>query len=202
MRTMLVWPNPFHAVDHTGRPACVLSYEPEGNGVDTFDDRRFVGASLKATILQKFAPGDARQTVQRTTFEYADEPTKVPATAYYKHAIARGEIFAADAESAKLCGIDSTFLEAGPLLERAREEAIGEWMRQGHEEHDGVPEVLSKFAFGPMPEAIKARADAAAKAADAEKAAKAMAEKAAADKAEADKAAAAKNKNVQPRGGE
>lgn len=157
-RTLLVWPNPFHAVDHEGHPAGILPYEPMGDGVNTFDDRRFIGAMVKAEVIQKFAPGDGRQSVQRTGFVYADEPIRVHDSAYYRHAIARGEIFAADAASALLCGIDSgTFLEPGPLLERARVEAIGEWERQAHEEHDGVPDALKKFAFGPMPEAVAAR---------------------------------------------
>lgn len=190
-RTLLVWPNPFHAVDHEGRPAGVLPYEPVGDGVNTFDDRRFIGAMVKAEILQKFNAGDGRQTVQRTGFVYADEPVRVSDTAYYRHAIARGEIFAADAASALLCGIGgATFLEAAPLLERARAEAVAEWERQAHEEHDGVPDALKKFAFGPMPEAVAAR-------------------KAEADKLVTEAAAvaaprvAAEKKNVQPvRGGE
>ena len=157
-RTLLVWPNPFHALDHEGRPAGVLPYEPEGNGVTTFDDRRFVGAQLKAEVLQKFPRGDAREPVQKTWFEFSDEPVTVKNTAYYAHAIARGEIFAADAESAMACGIDKSFLEPDVLLERARQEAIGAWKIQAHEHHeDEAPELLTKFSFGPMKEAVAAR---------------------------------------------
>lgn len=195
-KTLLVWPNPFHAVDHEGKPAGVLPYEPVGNGVTTFDERRFVGALLKSEVLQKFPRGDARENVQRTWFEFADEAVRVPSTPYYKAAIARGEIFAADAPSAKLCGIVDSFLEPGPLLERARDEAIGELKRMGHEGiEDEVFTALRAWAFGPMKEAVEARkkADAEAKKA-AEKAdaeAKDAAKKVedAKKKAEADKAA-------------
>lgn len=202
-RTLLVWPNPFHALDHEGRPAGVLPYEPEGNGTTTFDDRRFVGAQLKSEITQRFPRGDARQSIQRTWFEFTDVAIRVKNTAYYSQAIARGEIFAADEESAKLCGIDKSFLEPGSLLERAREEAAGFWKQQAHEHHDeDVPELLSKFAFGPMPEALaalkkadeegkKAAAEAEKKAAAEADAAKADAKKKA-DKVESDKQAAAR----------
>lgn len=199
-RTLLVYPNPFHAIDHEGRPAGVLPLEPEGDGVTTFDDRRFVGATLKAEILQKFPRGDARQSVQRTTFDFSDEPVEVRNTPYYRMAIARGEILAADKASALECGIDSTYLEPAKVLLTARDEAIGLWKRMDHEDHDGVPESLSKFAFGPMPEAVEARkkaADEADKAAK-EAAAKAKAEEEAAKKAEEAKKAQAATK----RGGE
>ncbi len=96
LNTLKVWPNPFHALDADGRPAGVLPYEPEGNGVTTFDARRFVGAMVDAEILQKFPPGDARQAVQRTWFKFQDDVSEVRCSPYYQHAIARGEIFAAD----------------------------------------------------------------------------------------------------------
>jgi hypothetical protein len=161
-RTLLVWPNPFHQLDAEGRPAGVLPYEPVGNGINTFDDRRFVGATLKAELIETFPRGDARTNVQRTWFEYFDEPSKVPATPYYKQAIARGEIFAADEESAKLCGITNSFLEPAPLLASAKAEALALWKRAAHEDAEEEPEALMSFSFGPMAEAVEARKKAAA----------------------------------------
>ncbi len=157
--TLLVWPNPFHALDHEGRPAGVLSYEPTGDGSRTFDARRFVGATLQAKITQKAIEGTAQQSLQRTWFEYLEEPTEVTATPYYKHAIARGEIFAANKETARLSGISLGFVEPGELLERARKEAIDAYERNPpHEDLDGLaPDELVKFTFGPMKEAVEAR---------------------------------------------
>lgn len=159
-RTLLVWPNPFHALDHEGRPAGVMSYEPTGDGVTTFDSRRFIGASLQSHILEKAIVGTAQQTMQRTWFDYLDEPVEVPESAYYKHAIARGEIFAANAETAARAGISKqTFVEAGELLERAKAEAIDAYERNPpHEDVDGLaPDTLVKFTFGPMKDAMAAR---------------------------------------------
>lgn len=165
-RTLLVWPNPFHALDHEGRPAGVLSYEPTGNGSTTFDSRRFIGADLKATILEKAIVGTAQQSMQRTWFEYLSEPVTVPESPYYKHAIARGEIFAADEETARRAGITLGFVEPGELLERAKAEVIDAYERNPpHEDLDGLaPDELVNFTFGPMKVATenrkKAEADA------------------------------------------
>jgi hypothetical protein len=152
-----------------------LSFEPVGDGVNTFDSRRFVGASLQSRILEKAIVGTAQQTMQRTWFEYLDEPVEVFDTPYYKHAIARGEIFAANAETAQRAGISkATFVEPGELLERAKAEAIDAYERNPpHEDLDGLaPDELINFTFGPMKDATAARAvleAASAKAAEEQK---------------------------------
>lgn len=158
-RTLLVWPNPFHALDHEGHPAGVLSYEPTGDGVKTFDSRRFIGATLQSKILEKAVEGTAQQTMQRTWFEFTEEVVEVPESAYYKHAIARGEIFAADEATARRCGIVQGFVEPAELLERARKEAVDAYERNPpHEDLDGLaPDELVKFSFGPMKEATEKR---------------------------------------------
>lgn len=158
-RTLLVWPNPFHALDHEGHPAGVLSYEPTGDGVKTFDARRFIGATLESRITAKAIEGTAQQSMQRTWFKYLDEPTEVPETPYYKHAIARGEIFAADAASAARAGITIGFVEPSVLLERCRKEAVEAYERNPpHEDLDGLaPDELVKFTFGPMTGAVEQR---------------------------------------------
>lgn len=157
LQTLKVWPNPFHALDHEGVPCALLPYEPEGDGVTTFDDRRFVGAHLQAKITQTFQRGDARHAIQRTSVKYTNEEVTVRNTAYYAHAILRGEIFAADEASAKAVGIQK-FLPPGEGLQLEKEAAIGLWERAAHEEHDGVPEVLRSFVFGPMAGAKEALA--------------------------------------------
>lgn len=156
---LLVWPNPFHTLDHEGRPNSVLPIEPTGDGRTTFDPRAFVGARLNANITQRALEGTAQQNMQRTWFEYEDVPTKVPNTAYYRHAIARGEIFAADEETAAKAGIVDTFVEADELLEAAKKEAIDAYERNPpHEDLDGLaPFLLTNFSFGPMKDAVANR---------------------------------------------
>lgn len=173
-RTLLVYPNPFHALDHEGHPAGVLSYEPTGDGVKTFDSRRFIGASLQSHILDKAIEGTAQQTTQRTWFDYNDDPIEVPESPYYKHAIARGEIFAADAETARRAGISLSFVDPQTLLERAKAEAIDAYERNTpHEDLDPLaPDNLVNFSFGPMKGATEKRklaAEAAKKAEEGQK---------------------------------
>lgn len=160
---LLVWPNPFHALDHEGHPAGILPVEPSGDGVKTFDDRAFVGARLNAEFTFKAIVGTAQASEQRSKFAYTDEPVEVPATPYYKHAIARGEIFAADDFSAKAAGISLGYVDPAELLERARAESIEAYERNPpHEDLDGlVPDDLLFFSFGPMKEAVAKRKKAA-----------------------------------------
>lgn len=173
-RTLLVWPNPFHALDHEGRPHAILPFEAEGDGVSTFDDRRFVGATLTAEIvgpLPTAHPDETAVVTQRTTFVFGDEPTTVRNTAYYTGSLRRGELLAADEASANEAGLP--FVEPGKALESAREGAKASWAILAHEDHDDAPpEALTAFAFGPMPEAIAARKKAAQPAAEPSKAMK------------------------------
>lgn len=158
MPNLKVFPNPYKQLDHKGRPSSVLPYEPEGNGITTFDARRFVGAQLKSKILQTFAPGDARQTVQDNWYEFGDEAVEVPDTPYYRRAILQGDLIAADPFSARRSG--TKFVEPKEILEKSKEGAIHH--RRHVEAHDEIdldliPEEIGKHAFGPMTEAVEAR---------------------------------------------
>jgi hypothetical protein len=158
-RTLLVYPNPFHALDHEGQPAGVLSYEPTGDGATTFDERRFIGASLQHKMLSIAVQGTAQHSMQRTWFEYLDTPVEVPESPYYTMAIARGEIFAANEETAKRAGITNGYVKPEDLLERAKAEAIDAYERNlPHDDADPLaPDALVKFSFGPMKVATEAR---------------------------------------------
>lgn len=148
--TLKVWPNPFRHVDHRGQPCGVLPYEPEGDGVITFDARRFVGATLQATILQKFPEGDARQTVQDTSFVFSDEPTTVRDSAYYRSAVKNGELLPADAETARKVGM--VFKDPAEALRDEQTGAAKHWTDvAAHDAHSSdVPEGLKTLTFGPM----------------------------------------------------
>ncbi len=179
-----VWPNPFLQIDHEGRPNGVLPYEPEGDGVRTFDSRRFVGAHLKAVILEEFPKGDPRQTVQDTTFEYEEVAVEVKNTPYYRNALKDGSLFAADEKTARLAGIK--FVDPDKALTNAKTAALEVWSKTyKHEETDyeNGPQNLIDFSFGPMQEFI-----------DRKKHAEQEAKKAEAKKAEEDKKAADEKK--------
>lgn len=180
-RTLKVYANPYHQLDHLGRPSCVLPFEPEGDGVRTFDARRFVGATLKAKVLEKFPPGDPRQNVQENTFEFSDEPTTVKATAYYLGALRRRELIPADAETARYANVK--YVDPSELLEKLRAEAVLYWEKvEKHEEtSEKAPDHLTGHSFGPMKDRVKKvaeeeskkKAEEAKKAEDAKKAASA-----------------------------
>lgn len=90
IKTLYVLPNPSHALDADGKPACAIQFENSGGGY-------WVGA----TIDHK-----ASQAEGRTVFVF-DEVTvvPVPCTGYYARKILDDELLAADDESAKLAGI-------------------------------------------------------------------------------------------------
>ncbi len=167
-----VYPNPFHALDHLGRPAGVLPNEPEGDGIHTFDSRAFVGARLRTEITYK--PNlqyglDASHQRQDTQFDYTEEPVTVKNTPYYRSALQRRELLPADEYTALTANVP--WKEIEEALEDEREMALTRWQQQAHEEHedDDEPEALMNFHFGPMPKAIEARKVAAKAAAEAEK---------------------------------
>lgn len=156
-RTLKVYANPYKTLDGEGRPCHVLPYEPEGDGVKTFDDRRFVGATLKVKVLEKFPDGDPRQTVQENTFVFSDEPALVKDTPYYRHALKRGDILPADAETARLAGLK--FVEPKEALAAHRDAAVQvfENVEKHEETPEKAPDTLKSHAFGPMAEAVAAR---------------------------------------------
>lgn len=160
LRTLRVYPNPYHHLDHEGRPCGVLPWEPEGDGVTTFDSRRFVGATLQAVITKKFPKGDARQTEQDTTFIFSDEAVQVNDTPYYRRAIKSGEIFAADADTARRAAVP--FMEPTLALTNAKAGALHHLKNiHVHEDHDEETHAaLIDHSFGPMAEAIKGRVEA------------------------------------------
>lgn len=149
LRTLKVYPNPYKVYDHEGRPCNVVPFEPEGDGVSTFDSRKFVGAQLKVKVLKKFPEGDARQTEQENTFEYQDDPVTVRDTPYYREALRRGDLIAADAETARKLG--KKFVDPKKVLETEKAGAIHYY--ENIEKHDDTPEkapdALRNHGFGP-----------------------------------------------------
>lgn len=166
IRKINVWPNPFGHVDAEGRPCGLLPVEPVGSVSNPSDSLRFVGAQLRAKVLVKAPPGSRQQSVQDTTVEYADEPTALHLTDYYRDALRRREIIPADEATAKLAKVP--FLEPAKFFVTARAEKLTHQkdvlLHDDHEDDDEIHTPLESFHFGPMPEAVEARAKKAAEA--------------------------------------
>lgn len=171
-RHLRVYPNPYKHVDEQGRPNFAVACEPVGNGVTSFDDRSWIGATLTATPVAVFAPGDARSSIHDHAWTFSDDPVVVTASDYHKRAIRAGELIAADETTAKDAGI--AFKDPGELLALYKKWAGEAWTTvHCHDEHlndDGeheVPEALETHDFGPMPTAVARRKAAASEAAKA-----------------------------------
>jgi hypothetical protein len=99
-KTLRVYANPWQHLDHEGLPAGACPCDPD----EHTPERRFVGATLKAEVSRKADPARGISSRQRTTFAFSDEPVTVPDTNYYRAAVNRGELIAADEATAKACG--------------------------------------------------------------------------------------------------
>jgi hypothetical protein len=104
-----VYPNPFTFVDHEGRPAGHVQYEPTIGGAGDAQ-LRWIGCGVVASHVRKASDkpehrlrglqdqhwwGDAHDHY----WEYATEPTIVPLTGYYLRLIQHHDLFVADVES-------------------------------------------------------------------------------------------------------
>lgn len=165
IKSLLVLPNPWAAIDHQGRPSGVVMCDPVEH-VPTRDGepRRFVGAHLdpvKTRMTREFARGDARSNEQDTVWVFATKPVDLPNTPYYRERIRHGELIAADEKTARVAGLK--FADPGKVIEAARASAIAAW-----ETEVGVP--------GAFAEMEKERAEAERKALEAAEAARKAAE--------------------------
>jgi len=130
LRTLRVHPNPYilGTVDHLGRPAGRVRcdyYEHAKTG--------FVGAQLtdfvevQPAVEQRmggrtFVHSQARHDHRVT---YSKVAVEIPNTAYYRDAIKRGDLFAADKKTWVACGgAAASFVEPKEALAKAKAEAI------------------------------------------------------------------------------
>jgi hypothetical protein len=127
---LLAYPNPFIHLDHDGYPAGACPCDmPEHVGMTT---RRWVGAELDPAatmLLEKLTEEERRyrDARQQTRFLFTfSEPTKLPVTEYYKDRLRHGEILPADADSARLGGID--FMPPAQALAQAKTDACAKWV--------------------------------------------------------------------------
>jgi hypothetical protein len=139
---LLVYPNPFIALDHDGFPAGACQCDmAEHVGMTS---RRWVGAELddKATfLLEKLSPEELRyrDARQQTRFRFDfSEPTRLPVTEYYRDRLRHSEILCADEATAKLAGLK--FVAPAEALAKAKADAAAKWiaMMGPGEKPDGI----------------------------------------------------------------
>lgn len=129
-QTIRVYANPYAVLDHEGRPACVVMYDPVQHHAYASNEepRRYVGASLcpeGTRIYQKAAEGSAQSDLQDTVWKFSDEAVSLPLSHYYLAHVRSGELIAADYETAEHAGIE--FVEPRAALEAAKAKALEGW---------------------------------------------------------------------------
>ena len=104
--------NPFVHIDHEGRPAAAVGYDP----VYHSPDRRHVAAKHAAELVEarhpvdvRLATGDDRLSKHDIWFEFDAEPQTLPDTDHYRRAMRPGlqgpALLPADEATAKACGL-------------------------------------------------------------------------------------------------
>lgn len=105
-----VYPNPFSAIDHEGRPCGRVMLDPVDHHAYAADHepRRYVGAAIdneKTVVFQKSAKGSAQADLQETFWSFSEDVVELPRTHYYLERIRANELFAADEDTAEHAGI-------------------------------------------------------------------------------------------------
>jgi hypothetical protein len=147
-----VLPNPWAAVDGVGRPSGTYPEEPsQEGGVWGFDEtrKRFIGAALE------HEDGETRVV-------HATEPVRVYASLHYRNAVKSGELLAADAATARACGID--FVEPAEVIARSKAARAAEWLAERGEAAPWLapvaPAAAASAPEAPAPAPAPAPADA------------------------------------------
>lgn len=133
VKTLSVLPNPWTYIDHKGRPAGRFPYE-SADGVPT--DGRTIGSHIASAeeIQAAKTVRIAGQTFQLSAADhdiqvaYSSDPVTVPNTQYYRKAISRGDLIAADVRSATLSGIAQKDFESyDKHIDAKRAQAIADF---------------------------------------------------------------------------
>lgn len=154
-----VLPNPWAAVDGSGRPSGTYPEEPsQEGGVWGFDEtrKRFIGAALE-------------HEAGETRIVFGAEPVRVYASLHYRNAVKSGELLAADAATARACGID--FVEPAEVIARSKAARAAEWFAERGEPApwlaEAAPAAAPETLEAPTPAPAPADASAAPEAASA-----------------------------------
>lgn len=175
--TLMVWANPYHALDHLGRPAGHCPKERTGSSVGPLG---YVGCECVASAPIEVEKGSAASPDQDTCWHFSKESVKVLDTPYYRNAVRSGELFAADDVTAIKCTNGDVVVPFRPLemcVAVSKDEAFAKWERAGL----GKPEEVDPYKR-PLPNGSESPMDVAAasgakRAPEAHKAAQKLAEK-------------------------
>ena len=119
-KTARVIANPFHVLDHKGRPCCAVPKEPGKVG----EHAGYIGAKLDrdlTKITREEERGEIRGTRQETVFSFSSDPVEVPTSLYYRDALRSGSLIAADKATAQWAGVD--YVEPEKALADAEKDA-------------------------------------------------------------------------------
>jgi len=125
-KKLRVHPNPYTYIDHLGRPAGRLPFD----GFEHSPTPGYVGATI-TNVVQVQSP--LRMRVAGVEMEvnpaqhdiritYESDPVEIPRTHYYIDAIRRGDLIAADKETAIEAGV--SFEDPVKKLAKIKEEAV------------------------------------------------------------------------------
>jgi hypothetical protein len=157
-RPLVVYPNPFHALDHKGRPACAVRLDPDFEV--SAGERRYIGAKLTSTMTQKFHeknhPGLAMgKGHYDRVWAFDIAPTPIPDTHYHRDRIRDGELVAADKRTFRAAmggGSKKKFIEPLQLLLQSREAAAEHWSRE--QDDEDPPALTLRLPGDPEPETL------------------------------------------------
>lgn len=122
--TVRVLPNPYHSLDHEGRPIGICPKERPMSMAG--GHQGYVGAVILATIPKKLEDGHQGTASQDTVFHFSREPVQLnDPRGYYRQAVKHGALIAADVKTATMAGVK--YQPYALALEAAREEAVAKW---------------------------------------------------------------------------
>lgn len=120
LATLDVYANPYHSLDHLGRPAGVCPRERQPT---TLGHAGYVGATPATTEPTKRGRDDHRSPDQDTCWQFSKEKIRVEDTPYYRKAIRSGELLPASESTAKKVG-GVEFLPHDAAIAKAKAEAF------------------------------------------------------------------------------
>ncbi len=152
-----VYANPWRALDHLGRPQCVVPFDPTHR-----PDRGWVGAILDPELTRVTSvpsAGENRNPRQVTVFKFTSDAIELPLKntqgvihEHYIRAIQDGDLIPADLPTARRCRVK--FADPKAVLEATKRDAIAKFNR---EYGAGAWEALGERRDAPPPEAPAGR---------------------------------------------
>lgn len=153
-KSVVVLPNPWHSIDHEGRPA---GHCPRERTNPTPGHQGHVCCSMVAQLGPALPDGHQGTRDQDTCWHFSKEPQSFDdPNDFYKNALRNGEIFPADERTAKYAGVE--FKPFDKLLEESRAEANKKWKGVTGENLPDTDPFAKPVPLGAEPDPIPAQA--------------------------------------------